>query len=68
MDEKPNLDHIRHSLAHLLAAAVLKELPDAKIAIGPTIENGFYYDFLLPRSLAPEDLKTFEKMMRRIHQ
>lgn len=64
MDEKPNLDHIRHSLAHLLAAAVIKEFPDAKLAIGPTIENGFYYDFELPRSLAPEDLKTFEKTMR----
>lgn len=60
------LDAIRHSLAHLLAAAVLKEFPDAKLAIGPTIENGFYYDFLLPRSLAPEDLKTFEKTMRNL--
>jgi threonyl-tRNA synthetase len=64
MDTKPDLDHIRHSLAHLLAAAVLKEFPDAKLAIGPTIENGFYYDFELPRSLTPDDLKTFEKTMR----
>ena len=38
------LDHIRHSLAHLLAAAVLKEFPDAKLGVGPTVENGFYYD------------------------
>ncbi len=60
------LDGIRHSLAHLLAAAVLKEFPDAKLAIGPTIENGFYYDFLLPRSLSPEDLKGFEKTMRKL--
>ncbi len=59
-----SLDRIRHSLAHLLAAAVLKEFPDAKLAIGPTIENGFYYDFLLPRSLAPDDLAKFEKTMR----
>jgi threonyl-tRNA synthetase len=58
------LDHIRHSLAHLLAAAVLKEFPDAKLGVGPTIDNGFYYDFELPRSLAPEDLKTLEKTMR----
>ena len=58
------LDHIRHSLAHLLAAAVLKEFPDAKLGIGPTVENGFYYDFLLPRSITPDDLKTFEKTMR----
>ena len=59
-----SLDHIRHSLAHLLAAAVLKEFPDAKLGIGPTVDNGFYYDFELPRSLAPEDLKTLEKTMR----
>ena len=44
------LDQIRHSLAHLLAAAVLKEFPDAKLGVGPTVENGFYYDFLLPRA------------------
>ena len=61
-----NIEHIRHSLAHLLAAAVLKEFPDAKLAIGPVIENGFYYDFELPRSLTPEDLKTFEKTMRKL--
>ncbi len=64
--EKTDLDGIRHSLAHLLAAAVLKEFPDAKLAIGPTIENGFYYDFLLPRSLTPEDLKGFEKNMKKM--
>jgi len=58
------LNHIRHSLAHLLAAAVLKEFPDAKLGVGPTIENGFYYDFLLPRAITPDDLKTFEKTMR----
>ena len=64
MEDKPNLEHIRHSLAHLLAAAVLKEFPDAKFGIGPVIETGFYYDFELPRSLTPDDLKTFEKTMR----
>ncbi|HUC31110.1 MAG TPA: threonine--tRNA ligase [Candidatus Paceibacterota bacterium] len=58
------LDHIRHSLAHLLAAAVLKEFPDAKLGIGPTIESGFYYDFLLPRAVTPDDLKMLEKTMR----
>jgi threonyl-tRNA synthetase len=64
-DHSPEkLDHIRHSLAHLLAAAVLKEFPDAKLGIGPTIENGFYYDFLLPRAVTPDDLKTLEKTMR----
>jgi threonyl-tRNA synthetase len=62
--ESASLDYIRHSLSHLLAAAVLKEFPDAKLGIGPTIENGFYYDFQLPRPLTPADLKTFEKTMR----
>ena len=61
-----SLDAIRHSLAHLLAAAVLKEFPDAKLGIGPTIDNGFYYDFELPRSLTPDDLKTFEKSMKKL--
>ncbi len=65
-NKNTSLDAIRHSLAHLLAAAVLKEFPDAKLAIGPTIENGFYYDFELPRSLTPEDLKTFEKTMKKL--
>ena len=59
-----DLDNIRHSLAHLLAAAVLKKFPKAKLGIGPTIENGFYYDFLLPRNLTPEDLKEFEKTIK----
>jgi threonyl-tRNA synthetase len=66
MDKKasPSLEHVRHSLAHLLAAAVLKEFPDAKLGIGPAIENGFYYDFELPRPITPDDLKTLEKTMR----
>jgi len=61
-----NLEKIRHSLSHLLAMAVLKKFPDAKLGIGPIIENGFYYDFLLPRSLAPEDLKDFEKEIKKL--
>lgn len=67
------LDNSRHSLAHLLAAAVLKKFPTAKLGIGPTIENGFYYDFLLPRlpdggqaHFTPEDLSDFEKTMREL--
>jgi len=65
------LDAVRHSLAHLLAAAVLKKFPKAQLGIGPVIEDGFYYDFLLPRlpdgsqgRFAPDDLKEFEKTMR----
>ena len=46
--QKTDLEHVRHSLAHLLAAAVLKEFPDAKLGIGPVIENGFYYDLSFP--------------------
>src|SRR3989338_2258663 len=57
-------DEVRHSLAHLLAAAVLEKFSKAKLGIGPTIENGFYYDFLLPRALTPEDLNEFERAMR----
>jgi threonyl-tRNA synthetase len=60
------LDHIRHSLAHLLAAAVLKEFPDAKLGVGPTVENGFYYDFLLPRAIAGrfEDVREDDARLR----
>ncbi len=64
--KEPFLDHIRHSLAHLLAAAVIKKFPDAKLGIGPTIDEGFYYDFLLPRTLTPDDLKEFEKAMKKM--
>lgn len=60
------IENIRHSLAHLLAAAVLKKFPDAKLGIGPVIESGFYYDFQLPRSLTPDDLREFEKTIRRL--
>lgn len=64
LEKGNNLDNIRHSLSHLLAAAVLKKFPKAKLGIGPVIEDGFYYDFLLPRSLTPEDLKEIEAIMK----
>ena len=54
----------RHSAAHIMAEAVLELFPEAKYAIGPPIENGFYYDFDLPRPLTPEDLETLDKRMR----
>ncbi len=64
---------IRHSAAHVMAQAVLELYPEAKFAIGPPIENGFYYDFDLgadqdgsPRTFRPEDLKAIEKRMRQI--
>jgi threonyl-tRNA synthetase len=59
-----NLDAMRHSLAHIMAEAVLKIFPDAQLGIGPWIENGFYYDFDLPRTLTPEDLEKIEILMR----
>src|SRR5262249_49268539 len=64
--EESNLYKIRHSAAHIMAQAVLETFPDGKIAIGPPIENGFYYDFDLPRNLTPEDLEQIEKRMRQI--
>jgi threonyl-tRNA synthetase len=61
------LYRIRHSTAHIMAQAVMEMFPgEAKIAIGPPIENGFYYDFDLPRTLTPEDLEAIEKRMRQI--
>src|SRR3954462_4524188 len=57
------LARMRHSAAHLMAGAVLKIFPDAKLAIGPAIEDGFYYDFDLPRPLTPEDLEQIERHM-----
>ena len=55
----------RHSAAHIMAEAVLTLFPDAKYAIGPPIENGFYYDFELPRPLTPEDLEAIDALMRK---
>jgi threonyl-tRNA synthetase len=61
------LYRIRHSAAHVMAQAVMEMFPgEAKIAIGPPIAEGFYYDFELPRSLTPEDLEVLEKRMREI--
>ncbi|MDP3880541.1 MAG: threonine--tRNA ligase [Dehalococcoidales bacterium] len=54
---------MRHSTAHVMAEAVQSIFPEAKFGIGPAIENGFYYDFDLPRSLTPEDLPAIEARM-----
>jgi len=66
--ESSPLYRIRHSAAHIMAQAVLEKFPDGKVAIGPPIEDGFYYDFELPRPLTPEDLEAIEKRMRGIIQ
>ncbi len=57
---------IRHSTAHVMAEAVFQMFPGTKIAIGPAIEDGFYYDFDLPEPLKAEDLEKIEKRMREI--
>lgn len=61
-----NIDTIRHSLAHLLAAAVQELYPGTKFGIGPAIENGFYYDFDLPKKLTSQDLPRLEKKMKEL--
>jgi threonyl-tRNA synthetase len=57
------LDPMRHSAAHVMAEAVLDLFPGTKLGIGPAIEGGFYYDFQLPRALAPKDLEAIETRM-----
>jgi threonyl-tRNA synthetase len=66
--EQSQLYRIRHSTAHVMAQAVLEKFPDGKVAIGPAIDDGFYYDFDLPRPLTPDDLEAIEKRMRGIIQ
>jgi threonyl-tRNA synthetase len=55
---------LRHSTAHVMAEAVLEKFPEGKLAFGPPVENGFYYDFDLPRPLTPEDLDEIEARMK----
>ena len=63
---KDNIENIRHSLAHLMAIAVLDMFPTTKLGIGPTIENGFYYDFDLPEKLTSDQLPKLEKSIREL--
>ena len=65
VDAEEWLRRMRHSAAHVLAQVVLQLFPDGKIAIGPPIATGFYYDFDLPRALTPDDLKEIERRMRK---
>ncbi len=68
MKSENKLHNLRHSLAHLLAMAVLEKDPKAKLGIGPVIDNGFYYDFEFSNGYtpSPEDLKSFEKAMKKM--
>lgn len=65
-DNKKNLDVMRHSLAHIMAYAIWSLHPEAKFGVGPVIENGFYYDFLLNKPLSTEDLTKIESKMHEI--
>ncbi len=65
-EKEKKTEIIRHSVAHVMAEAVKSLFPEAKFGIGPSIENGFYYDFDLPRPLVPEDLPEIESKMQGI--
>jgi len=64
--DQQSLDVLRHSGAHILATAVRRLRPDAKIGFGPAIEDGFYYDFEVDHPFTPEDLESFEAEMRKV--
>ncbi|WP_109508822.1 threonine--tRNA ligase [Nocardioides speluncae] len=66
IDSKDGRDILRHSTAHVLAQAVQDLFPDAKLGIGPPVENGFYYDFDVETPFVPEDLEKIESRMRKI--
>lgn len=63
---EPRIDHVRHTLAHLLAAAVLKLYPDAKRTIGPAIDTGFYYDFEFSSPVSDDALPAIEAEMKKL--
>ena len=66
IDSADGLNILRHSTAHVMAQAVQDLFPQAKLGIGPPIENGFYYDFDVPAAFTPDDLKAIEQKMRQI--
>lgn len=66
MDSPEGLEVLRHSTAHVMAQAVKRLYPEAKLAIGPAIENGFYYDFDVDIPFSPEDLAAIEREMQKI--
>src|SRR3954469_20020107 len=66
-DRGPDALHVyRHSTAHLLAAAVTNLFPGVQCGIGPAIDEGFYYDFVVPRPFVPEDLAAIEQKMKEL--
>src|SRR3954471_1999498 len=67
-DSAEALNLYRHSTAHLLAAAVTNLFPDVQCGIGPATDEGFFYDFVVPRPFVPEDIDAIEKKMRELAQ
>src|ERR1700761_3716660 len=66
LSESDTLYKIRHSLAHILAEAVMEIRPGTKLGFGPPIDDGFYYDFILPSPITEADFPEIEKKMRRL--
>lgn len=66
MSKQQDIEIIRHSLAHIMAASVQQLYPKAQFGVGPTVDNGFYYDIYLEEPLSDKDLKKIEKGMRKI--
>ena len=60
------ISRMRHTTAHVLAQAIRERMPDAQMAIGPVIDNGFFYDFQLPEQLSEDDFPAIEARMRQI--
>src|SRR5579871_5955192 len=61
-----DLERVRHSAAHVLATALLKLWPEAQLAAGPPVENGFYYDVDLPHRISPADFEKIEAEMKKV--
>ena len=65
-NQMSNLERLRHSCAHILATAVLRRWPDAKLDIGPPTAEGFYYDFDIKHRFSPEDFESIEAEMKKV--
>ena len=66
MENMEKLSHIRHTLAHLLASTVLTKFKDAKLTLGPAIDNGFYYDIDIAGKVTDADLEKIESKMKEL--
>ena len=66
MENKNNIEHVRHSLAHLLGASILELYPGSQITLGPAVDNGFYYDVDINGKISDTDLEKIEMKMKEI--